>query len=99
MVNPFCLETSTKKGIVLVEDLIGYNRLEYVVNTLNIRTICLQYNSLISSIKRSLRQYNIIIQSKGLDTTTPQPFIINFLTSFMRGCRKSYDILICFCFV
>ena len=54
----------------------------------------LQYNSLISYIKKNLDNNNIIVHSKDLDTTTLQPFIIKMLTSFMRGCRKSYDILI-----
>ena len=85
-----------EKGIVLVDDLIGNNsdfhRVEYIVNTLNIRTNVLQYNDLISSIKRTLRQDNITIPTKEVKTTPSQPLIINFLTSFNRGCRKSYDI-------
>ena len=79
-----------EKGIVLVDDLIGNNsdfhRVEYIVNTLNIRTNVLQYNDLISSIKRTLRQDNITIPTKEVETTHSQPF--------NRGCRKSYDNLI-----
>jgi len=62
-----------------------------MVNTLNIRTNVLQYNGLISSIKR---QFNITIPTKEVETTPSQPLIINFSTSFNRGCRKSYDIFI-----
>ena len=82
-----------EKGIVLVDDLLGNNgdfhRVEYIVNTLNIRTNVLQYNGLISSIKR---QFNITIPTIEVETTPSQPLIINFSTSFNRGCRKSYDI-------
>ena len=87
-----------EKGIVLVDDLIGNNsdfhRVEYIVNTLNIRTNVLQYNGLISSIKRTLRQFNITIPTKEVETTPSQPLIIKFLTSSNRCCRKSYDLLI-----
>ena len=85
-----------ENGIVLVDDLLGNNsdfhRVEYIVNTLNIRTNCLQYNGLISSIKRTLRQFNITIPTKEVETTPSQLLIIKCLTSFNRGCRKSYDI-------
>ena len=85
-----------EKGIVLVDDLIGNNsdfhRVEYIVNTLTIRTNVLQCNGLISSIKITLRQFNITIPTKEVETTPSQPLIIKCLTSFNRGCRKSYDI-------
>ena len=81
-----------------MDDLIGNNsdfhRVEYIVNTLNIRTNVLHYNGLISSIKRTLRQFNITIPTKEVETTPSQPLIITCLTSSNRDCRKSYDILI-----
>jgi len=95
--NSFFFKNYFDRGIQCVGDFIDQNGSLYLFDMFmqkwNVRTNCVHYNSIHSSITRVIRVYKFILPFSYEMVRPFRPQIIKVICCSKTGCRPIYDVL------